>query len=383
MKKLLLICTLILLSNAPLSYAGLVNLNSIGYVQYGDAQSYSLPIAQIQDGCTGPGCDFHVPSTPGQIQDLIVIATGSNGGPVNTNFNGMDDAYSTPSGNMGGNFFSTGTFADPNTEAAFTGDEDNTWDSSLSALQTFLNGEDMVFMFNNNNLNGGNLQSLAAWMRVILTDDMGDVVSTYDLTNDNGAYDLVSEGGGGTFLGDVTSYTSDGSAPDGNTNSDTDYVLSGGPICINTDMATPIPVPCDGSGVLPVSQGPINHNLGANEVAYAVLFPELNAQITSLFSTLTMAELDSYTMHVDLRLGCDPTLFMNNAGGMAGANDEICSGAMSGFGKNINNGFEQLFIATATPNRPPNQVPTPSTLFILLPAVLFLLIKMNSKRKVV
>jgi hypothetical protein len=372
MKKLTLIIAFIFLSTAKLASAALINLDNIGYVQYGDAQSYSLPIAQIQDGCIGPGCPLHVASAPGQIDDLIVIATGTNNNPVNTNFSGMDNAYSTPSGSMGGNFFSTGTVTDPNQVSNFSGDENDTWDSSLSALKTFLGSEDMVFMFNNNNLNGGNLQSLAAWMQISLTDDMGDLVSVYDLTNNNSAYDLVSEGGGGTFLGDVNSYTSDGSAPNGNTNNDTDYVLSGGPICINTDTPVPIPVPCDGSGILPVSQGPINHNLGANEVAYAVLFPELNDQIDMLFSSLSMAELDAYTMHVDVRLGCDPTLFLG------GADDEICSGALSGFGKNINNGFEQLFIGTATPSRPPNQIPVPATILLCIPALLILLKRKSS-----
>lgn len=275
MKKITIIIAITFLFTTNLTFAAMIDLDNVGYVQYGDAQSYSLPIAQVQDNCTSPGCPYRVASTPGHIQDLIVIATGSNGAPVNTNFAGMDDAYSTPTGVNGSNFFSTGTVADPTAEPDFSGDKDETWDSSLSALMSFLDGDDMVFMFNNNNLNGANLQSLAAWMQVSITDDTGDLVSVYDLTNNNGAYNLVSEGGGGNFLGDVTTYTSDGSGPDGNTNSDTDYVLSGGPICINTDGIMPIPVPCDGS-VLPVSQGPINHNLGADEVAYAVIFPELN-----------------------------------------------------------------------------------------------------------
>jgi hypothetical protein len=365
MKKLTIITTFIFLLTTKLTFAALIDLNNVGYVQYGDAQSYSLPIAQIQDSCTTPGCPYRVASTPGQIQDLVVIATGSNGNPVNTNFTGMDNAYNTPTGVNGSNFFSTGTFADPTAEPDFLGDADDTWDSSLSALMNFLNGDDMVFMFNNNNLNGANLQSLAAWMQVSLTNDVGDLVSVYDLTNDNSAYNLVSEGGGGNFLGDVTTYTSNGSGPDGNINSDTDYVLSGGPICINTDGIVPIPVPCDGSG-LPVSQGPINHNLGADEVAYAVLFPELNDQLAMLFSDLSLSELDEYTLHIDLRLGCDPSLFL------ATADEELCSGEVSGFGKNINNGFEQLFIGTASSDRVPNPIPIPATIFLLIPTCLML-----------
>jgi len=351
--------------------AGMIDLSGIGYVQYGDGQSYSLPIAQIQDNCTSPGCPYRVASTPGQIQDLIVVATGSSGMGVNTNFAGMDNAYSTPSGVSGSNFFSTGTVVDPNEVSSFTGDSSSTWDSTLSALETFLAGDDMVFMFNNNNLNGANLQSLAAWMQITLTDDQGDVFSIYDFTNDNGRYDLISEGGGGTFLGDVGSYTSDGSGPDGNTNDNTDYVLSGGPICINTDGLVPVPVPCDGSGILPVSEGPVNHNLGADEVAYAVLFPELNDELNDLFSQLTAQQMEDYTLNIDLRLGCDPTLFGNDE------DAELCSGALSGFGKNLNNGYEQLFIGTSTR---PVQTPEPKSLMIFVLAMFLLVLRnINSK----
>lgn len=64
---------------APVASAA-INLNGIGFVQYGDAQSYSLPIACVQVGQDFNQCDFNVASTPGQIQDLVVLATGSSGG---------------------------------------------------------------------------------------------------------------------------------------------------------------------------------------------------------------------------------------------------------------------------------------------------------------
>ncbi|WP_448568111.1 hypothetical protein [Thalassotalea ganghwensis] len=368
MKKLLCLSSALLLITANNANAGVIDLSGVGYVQYGDAQSYSLPIAQIQDGCTGPGCDFHVASTPGHIQDLIVVATGSSGTGVTTNIAGMDDAYATPSGESGSNFFSTGTVLDPNSANEFFGDSDNTWDTTLSALLGFLNGDDMVFMFNNNNLNGGNLQSLAAWMRITVSDDNGGVVGVYDLTNNNSAYNLVTQDGGGTFMGDVTSYTSDNSEPDGNTNTNTDYVLSGGPICLNTVAELiPVPVACDGSGPYPVTDGPINHNLGSDEVAYAVLFPELNDQLYQLANTLTLQELTNYTLNIDLRLGCDPDLFLKTA------DDEICSGALHGYGKNINNGFEQLFIATNT--RQGTDIPEPPLTILFATAVLAMLRK--------
>lgn len=60
--------------------APMVNLAGVQYVQYGDGQSYSLPYA-IVDKCGGsaPGCQFNVQSSPGQISNLVVLATGPGG----------------------------------------------------------------------------------------------------------------------------------------------------------------------------------------------------------------------------------------------------------------------------------------------------------------
>lgn len=351
-KKLLLAA---LLGYAVQTQAAMIDLTGIGYATYGDFNSYSLPIGQLQQGCVGPGCPLHIPSSPGQISDLIVVATGSSGVPVNTNFAGMDNAYATPSGESGSNFFSTGTTTDADQISSFFGDQSNTWDSSLLALKTFLAGDQMVMFFNNNNLNGGNLQSLAAWAQLEITDNNGDRVAIYDFTNNNNPYALVSEGGGGEFLGDPTAYTSTGAGPTIGDNNATDYVLSGGPICIDYDLipGVPSPVSCSSADA---DEGPINHNLGADEAAYAIVAPELNMLLAGLFG-FDDATLANYTMHIDLRLGCDP-LFGT-------ATDEICTGAISGYGKNINNGYEQLFIGTATFDQPPPpRIPEPQMLML-------------------
>ena len=73
--------------------APLVNLAGLQYVTYGDAQTYSLPFAII-DRCGGSaaGCQFSVASTPGAIQDLVVVATGATGTTLVNNFAGMDNA---------------------------------------------------------------------------------------------------------------------------------------------------------------------------------------------------------------------------------------------------------------------------------------------------
>jgi hypothetical protein len=91
----------------------------------------------------------------------------------------------------------------------------------------------------------------------------------------------------------------------------------------------------------------INHNLGADHAAYAVVFPELNALLASLFS-LNDSLLSDYTLHVDIRLGCkDDT-----------ANWMQC-GTFNGWGDGLNNGFEQIFIGTTNFGQ---NVPEPGSL---------------------
>ena len=332
--------------------AATIDLTGVSYVTYGDGNSYSLPISayinnQINGGGVGPGSPFYVHSSVGHIQNLIVVATGAGGVPVNNNFPGMDNAYPTPN-SSGIPFFSTGITTDPGTGQpvnnalpGFTGDGANTWDTTLGALQTFLGSDSLVFFFNNNQINSGAAtnQNLAAWAQITLSGPSG-LLGTWDFTNTNSPYALVTQGGGGVFNGNPTAYTSSGAGPIAGTNAATDYVLSGGAICVHT--TTFVPVPCGSAG----ASGPINHNLGADQAAYAIVFPELNAALNTLFA---LSSLTGYAMSIDLRMGCDP----NTAAGS-------CTG------RSLNNGYEQLFIGTAAgPRRPPVQVPEPATIALM------------------
>jgi hypothetical protein len=318
----------------------IVNLNGQNYVQYGDGQSYSLPTL-INTACGGvtSGCQYNVASTPGAIKDLIVVATGSEGGGLTTNVAGMDDAYSTPSGQNGSTFFQTSTGTQRGIDGTIVNNGANTWDASLSALKGFLASDQMVFFFNNNQINGGNTQSLAAWAQLSITGPGGNILGVWDFTNRSttagapGKYGLFTEGGGGAFLGDVGNYSSGLTLenPIAGTNASTDYVLSGGDICYT---ALGLPVNCAN----PAAVGqPVNHNLGADHVAYAILFPEMNAMLTSLFGNAAL-DLSQYTFHMDLRLGCDPALANTT---------NICSGT-DPWGRDLTNGYEQLFIGTAS-----------------------------------
>jgi hypothetical protein len=324
------------------------------YVTYGDGNSYSLPVLAllydaINGGGTGPGNPYYIASGVGQIKDLTVIGTGASGGPVNTNFSGMDNAYPTPNSD-GIEFFSTGTTVDPGQVSPFVGDQANTWDIRLTALDGFVGDESPVFFFNNNQTNSGSAedQNLAIWAALTLYDD-ADVLSPLTLyfSNLGGAYALISEGGGGVLNGTAGSGTLGApTGPDAGDNTSTDYVLSGGALCYD---ATPKVVSCDDP--LAVG-GPINHNLGANQAVYAVVFPALN-------DILALADFDGYdVLSIDWRMGCDPNTDQS---------EFSCDGSEGNHGRSLNDGYEQLFIGTVTSVV---NVPEPATLALLGSALL-------------
>ena len=126
-------------------------------VLYGDFYSYSLPILAsdydlANGGGEGPGNPYYVASSPGSIKNEVVVATGSNNGPLNKNFAGMNDAYRTPDGNGGALFFGTDGVSHPGHEGTLPADPDTTWNSTIEALDTFLADDARypAFFFNNN-----------------------------------------------------------------------------------------------------------------------------------------------------------------------------------------------------------------------------------------
>lgn len=341
------------------------------YVTYGDGNSYSLPVLGIlYEYLTGgtlsdsiqPGNPYYVTSTPGAIKDLTVIGTGSDGNPVTTNYPGMDDAYPTPNSDRL-EFFSTNKTAysglcgsgcllpsDPGGTGEFTGDAADTWDIRLTALSDFTGTDSPVFFFNNNQTSSGGAedQNLAIWAALTLYDDQGVLQPlTFYFTNDGGTYALVSEGGGGVLNGTAGSGTLGApTGPDAGDNDSTDYVLSGGALCYTAALAV---VSCDNPDAV---GGPINHNLGANQAVYAVVFPALN-------DILALADFGGYdVLSLDWRMGCDPETDQS---------EFSCDGSEGTHGRSLNNGYEQLFIGTVTTT---TNVPEPATLALLGSALL-------------
>lgn len=327
MKRIASLFAMTVLASAAAQAAPLVDLNTAGYFTYGNVNSYSMPLNGI-----------NIKSGPGQIKDQVVIYTGSNGDGVTTNVAGFDDAYGAPNG-VKDQFAAMNTAADGGAVNMFlptnaggkpeiTNNNTRTWDASLLAMKTFLDGDSALFLFNNNDTNED--QSLAIWAKLWITNSVGAIYNGGSghsgylyLSNEGAAF-----GAGGVPTGDATAYDG-GLITDPSTGlSSTDYVQAGGNVL------------------------GVNHNLGADRVAYAGDIPLLNTWMNSLFG-LGDGVLGGYTLHIELRLGCDPT----------GDWDMTTSKGCIDPGVPIDNGYEQLFLVRNDADT--GLLPAPATLALV------------------
>jgi PEP-CTERM motif-containing protein len=356
---------------APINLPPATGFNS---TTFGDGISYSLPILGI-----------NVQSSPGQIDDCIVIMTGADGKPVTTNAAGMDNAYESPSGTQ--TFFRTGdptVSPDPGPLTVAQGGTAESWDIRLSALNTFLDGSDLVVFFNHNQENSGATinQDIFIWAQIRVVDDAcldpvtglplpicdsaattpaGASTTQYfyitSIPNFTGLQNFGQPGGNpAAYTGPqtlaTTTYPSGGDGtcssnsanpaltfPSGDVGTGTGsgdacfFVRAKGQVCLN---ALGLPQPCDGT-----EASVVNENLGANQVANAIIFPEIQA----ILDSLSFGGYD--VLQVDLRIGCNPATV-----GSGPLSTGCVPGSIS------NNGFEQLFISRAV-------VPEPGTLALL------------------
>ena len=353
-----------------------VNLTNVGYVTYGDARSYSLPIAGLE-----------VMSGPGQIDVFTKLGLGANGQLGNAPL-AMDDAFDTPQANpIEG--FRTATQTDPSGTGAW--DRDGWWDSSLSALNGALNlqSNSMVFFFANNEIGDkvrpsdadvlaeGPRANLAAWMRVEISRiSTNTVLGRFDLTNDpdqNGISTfgglptfagpgMPGYGGGGVILGDVGNYTSTGGAP-----KLADFVMSGGEVCLQqqnfidplTNQPAELIVSCAG----PYTRK-VQHNLGGDRAAYAVVLPELDKMISDLIKTPNI-NLDDFAIHVDYRLGCGSESGFDTVRATS-TNPNKAGDCFDQYA--LNGGDEKLFLGTQAVT-PDNPVPEPGAIALTAAAL--------------
>ena len=353
-------------NNCP---AGVDLTGNTNYVQFTDAISYSLPIL---------GMD--VQSSPGQIGGCIIVTSGPGG--VLTNTGGgtvMDNAYNNEQGGTQP-YFQTGTAnaPDPGGANQFPGDQANTWDIDVQTLLGFLNGGSPIFYFNHNQVNSGAQgttpsidQDLFVWAQVTLYDQAHNPVLTCTLQSVPGG---AGPGTGLDFNFGVPSgvpgncslpLVGAGTVPTQN------FVRASGQVCL--DATTQDVVSCfNPDGSLRANTISFNENLGANEVANAVLVPTLNTFLATHPNFIG-------TMSIDLRMGC-----LESA-----ASDAYLAGTDQAFLQNpdgncplgsvTNNGYEQVFI---TSTAAPTILPEPETLALLAVGLLAMGWTVRRHRKV-
>ncbi|MGD8325635.1 MAG: PEP-CTERM sorting domain-containing protein [Sphingomonadales bacterium] len=291
--------------------------NGTTTLTYGDFDVYSLPFLNfLATGETNQLGDYEVQSTPGIIKDLVVIATGSGGTPVNENYEGMDNALQTPNMAMGDETFYTQPSNEPDQVAPFPTDNNGTWDAEIDALRTFLDGGELLIFFNlnENNQEGAVLdaaQDILVYAEVTLVDvDMVLPDMTFTLNGINPDPVLNTFTNFGTFDfgdGDVD-----------------DVAQVHGEICVNTATTSLIRLgPCE------MGDGPdaatINQNLGADRAAFALT----NSTLSDILNDMgTLYDV----LRLDFRMG------------------------------ELSDGFEQLFLTTIERGVP---VPEPGTLGML------------------
>lgn len=302
--KFLSIAMLAALGSGGAAFGATFDLTGLPYFTYGNVNSYAPTLY-------GQSID----SSPGQIQDLVVIYTGANGVEVTTNTAGFDDPYNAPAGATA--YTTTAIMSSPTSSGTINNNLTTTWDASLLSLKTFLAGDNPLFFFNNNETGGD--QTLAIWAKLWITDSSNALYGQYlYLSNEGGAF-----GFGGTFNDptQAVNYNPGPLAVEPTTGlASTDFVRSG-----LTPNGDPL-------------------NLGANNVAYVASVPLLNQYLSTLFAG--GADMTNYTMHLDLRMGCISDTAWGSCNGVA-----------------IDNGFEQLFLGTSPGT--PTVVPEPGSVALV------------------
>jgi PEP-CTERM motif len=270
-----------------------------------------------------PFAGVSVPSTPGKIQDFVVVYTAPGGQNLNTNPDGMDNPFPSVTGVCPPNCsFSTTTTTDPGGTGQFAGDVQS-WDSTLDAFMTFINGSTPLFFLNQNDTNSD--QTVFACPGSTSAQDICiyGSVTLVDLQDSNN--NLVFELESPTRLFSQGPGTTDGVA-----DLPSELILAKGDVCL--DQTTGAQVDC-GS---PNATQPVNHNLGQDHAAYVAFSDALNAAL-ALCAQFGVNSVQCPWDSLSIRLDLD----------------------------DLNNGFEQLFILTGEQLTTVTPIPEPGTLILL------------------
>ncbi|WP_448211822.1 hypothetical protein [Colwellia sp. MEBiC06753] len=363
--KLILVCIFTLCMFIPPSQAGVMVPNpDCGFtggsncLVFDDFTVFSMSFLQFNEtGSLKPvsGDTYYIDSSPGKIDDDIVIASSPASATNNSDISatGIDDAFNTPNAGASDLFamlavnepspvltndnIQGGNALMPNPDSlnidddnAGTADFDlSLWDIEIDVLKTFLNGEDMMFFFNLNEtgaqdqLDSG--QDMLGWLRVYLTDSAtGDSIE-FTLSG-NGTLPFVQSqpqtAAGGSIMPDNILPTPED-----------EWAYIHGEICVSSIDGSVLGLgSCNVNGN-PADGVTVDQNLGANSAAFGLWNEDLNSLIYS-------GKYDM--MSVDLRMA------------------------------HIENGYEQLFIRAAEVGEPPRDIPEPKTILLLAFSLLVL-----------
>ena len=315
-------------------------------LQFSDFTVFSLALLQFQatnsDSPPKSGDAYYVPSSPGALQNAIVVATGANG-LTNTGVN-MDNPYDTPN-NVPQNNLANFLMHQPDPAPTFSGDNIHEplttvnnpttpvdgapggvasgtmplWDIKVDTLTTYLNGGALDFFFNLNQTNsaGGTYlqtpQDMLAFLEVTLTSADGLTHTSFRLDGNNCT--------GGSNCDPAQGVSQTANVNDILPTSGDKWAYVHGTICALSNGAVIDLGPCT-AGEVAAGGKNIDQNLGANNASFALYSDRLQRALSTFAGG---------TMSVDLRMAAE------------------------------NNGYEQLFIFAG--NAIPNTfVPEPLTI---------------------
>ncbi len=179
----------------PAAHATVLSLPSANEMSVGTYNNFNVYSLDLLAQCAGadarcqPSTGVPLHAAAGQITAQVVVlqtATGQTNFPPFAASDMIDERFLTPTGQQA-NEYKMGSFV-PELGGAFVGDQDNRWEMNLGLLQTYLGGNDLVFMFDNNQAQN-DAAVILIWGQARIVDANGNTVN--DL-----CFELSTEGGG-------------------------------------------------------------------------------------------------------------------------------------------------------------------------------------------
>jgi hypothetical protein len=289
----------VLAVSSPVSAAPLLPAPNCGTVAgtnclvFSDFTVYSLALLNFQAGAgpVGPGDPFAVSTNGISLQNALVVGTGVGGaGSINSDVlpgTLVDNANDTPNAAGGGLTNFQGSAINQGAQGSLIpNNSDTTWDVSVPALMTYLNGGNLNFFFNLNQTNSNvttylnDPEDALGWLAVTVSDSTGVHASQTAYLNGNNCNGVLGLAGS-THCDPGQSV--DQSISPGNSDilpSGEDWAYIHGQICVSPAGAVVGFGACaKGDHV----DSTVDQNLGANDAAFGLYSALLQGWLNSGF----------------------------------------------------------------------------------------------------